>query len=243
LRGLFEKSARPEACGYLPFLSCDSEAQNGRRDLREKKVPLGESLAFLSVKYNVNPDKFFQALASTKETQKAKCGDLSIECREKIGKERIFLIMKGAKVVAQVRVSEGFLLEKGNPLSRFMDTDRIRRFIAKKSNVLHSSFIRDLRVGMRHVNLNARVLEIPEPTCVYTRFGNNAVVANALIGDATGTIKLCLWNDQIGCVSVGDNIQIRNARAFAFKGEKQLRVGTKGTVKVWQERAIKVIKT
>lgn len=239
MRGLFEESTRPEVCGYLPFLRCDSGEQNGRRGLREKKVPLGESLAFLSVKYNVNPDKFFQALASTKKNKKAKCGDLSIECRGKIGKERIFLMMEGSKVVAQVRVSEDFLLEKGYPLRKFMDTNRIRRFIAKKSSVLQSSFIRDLRVGMRHVNLNARVLEIPEPTCVYTRFGNNAVVANALIGDATGTIKLCLWNDQIGCVSVGDNIQIRNARAFAFRGEKQLRVGNKGTLKVWQERAIK----
>jgi replication factor A1 len=240
---LFEESARREACGCSPFLRCGSGEQNGRRSLREKKVPLGESLAFLSVKYTVNPDKFFQALASTKENQKTKCGDLSIECRGKIGNERIFLMMEGSKAVAQVRVSEGFLLEKGNPLRKFMDTDRIRRFIAKKSNVLHSSFIRDLRVGMRHVNLNARVLEIPEPTCVYTRFGNNAVVTNALIGDATGTIKLCLWNDQIGCVSVGDNIQIRNARAFAFRGEKQLRVGNKGTLKVWQKRAIKAIKT
>ena len=220
-----------------------SSAQNGRRDLREKKVPSGESLAFLSVSYNVNPDKFFQALVSTKETQKVKCGEFSIECRDKIENERIFLIMKGSKVVAQVRVSEDFLLEKGNPLRKFMDTDRVRRFMAKKSDALHSSYIRDLRVGMRHVNLNARVLEIPEPTCVYTRFGNNAVVANALIGDGTGTIKLCLWNDQIGCVSVGDNIQIRNARAFAFKGEKQLRVGTKGTLKVWRERAINAIET
>jgi replication factor A1 len=120
-----------------------------------------------------------------------------------------------------------------------MDTDRIRRFVAKKSNASQTRLIRDLRVGMRHVNLNAKVLEIPEPTCVYTRFGNNAVVANALIGDATGTIKLCLWNDQIGCVSVGDNIQIRNARALAFKGEKQLRIGNKGTVSVWQENVIK----
>jgi replication factor A1 len=209
------------------------------KDLREKKVPLGEYLAFLSVKYSVDPDKFFQALASTREDQRVECGDLSIECRGQIGYGRIFLMREASEVVAQLRVSEDFLLEKRNPLKKFMDTDRVRRYVAKKSNLLRSSFIRDLRVGMRHVNLDAKVLEIPEPTCVYTRFGNNAVVANALIGDKTGTIKLCLWNDQIGCVSVGDNIQIRNARAFAFKGEKQLRVGTKGTVTVWQENVLK----
>lgn len=119
-----------------------------------------------------------------------------------------------------------------------MDSERIRRFLTKKNDKLSSRQIKDLRVGMRHVNLNARVLEKPEPTCVFTRFGNNAVVANALIGDSTGTIKLCLWNDQIDCISVGDTIQIKDARAFAFKGEKQLRVGIKGTVKVWNGKTI-----
>jgi replication factor A1 len=207
--------------------------------LREKRVPLGEYLAFLSVKYSVDPDRFFQALVSTKENQKARCGDLSIECRGKVGDERIFLMMKASQIVAQLKVDENFLLEKGNPLRKFMDTERIRRYKAKKSNALQSSFIRDLHVGMRHINLNARVLEIPEPTCVYTRFGNNAVVANVLIGDSTGTIKLCLWNNQISCISVGDNIQIRNARAFVFRGEKQLRVGNKGMLRVCPENAIK----
>jgi replication factor A1 len=207
--------------------------------LREKKVPLGEYLAFLSVKYSVDPDKLFQALISTKEQQKAGCGGISVECRGKVGDERIFLIMQGSTVVAQMRVSDEFLLKKANPLSKFMGADKIRRYIAKRKIMLQSNLIKDLRVGMRHVNLNAMVLEIPEPTYVHTRFGNNAAVTNVLIGDATGTIKLCLWNDQIDYISVGDNIQIKNARTFAFKGEKQLQIGNKGSVRVQQENAIK----
>jgi replication factor A1 len=206
--------------------------------LRYKSVPLGEYLAFLSVKYSVDPDKLFQALVSTKEREKVLRGSLSIECRGRIGDEKIFLMMDDSTVVAQFRVSESFLSERGNPLRKFMGCDRIRRYLAKKADALRSSFIGGLRVGMRHVNLNAMVLEIPEPTYVYTRFGNNAVVTNAVIGDATGTIKLCLWNEQIGCISVGDNIQIKNACMFAFKGEKQLRIGRKGTLSVGQENAI-----
>ena len=202
------------------------------RGLREKRVPLGEYLAFLSVKHSINSDKLFQTLISTKEQQKAVCGDISIECRGNVGTERIFLMMEGSAVVAQLRVSEEFLAEKGNPLGKFMGSTRIRGYLAKKNSLVQSSFIRDVRVGMRHVNLDAKVLDVPEPTCVWTRFGNNATVTNALIGDATGTIKLCLWNEQIESVSEGDNIQIRNASAFAFKGEKQLRVGNKGTLKV-----------
>jgi replication factor A1 len=206
--------------------------------LRYKSVPKGEYLAFLSVKYSVDPDKLFQALVSTKKREKVLCGSLSIECRGKVGDERIFLMMDDSTVVAQFRVSESFLSERGNPLGKFMGCDRIRRYLARKADAFQSGFIGGLRVGMSHVNLNAMVLEIPEPTYVYTRFGNNAVVTNAVIGDETGTIKLCLWNEQIGGISVGDNIQIKNARTFAFKGEKQLRIGRKGTLSVEQENAI-----
>jgi replication factor A1 len=201
-------------------------------------VPLGEYLAFLSVKYSVDPDKLFQALVSTKEREKVLCGSLSIECRGRIRGEKIFLMMDDSTVVAQFRVSESFLSERGNPLRKFMGCDRIRRYSARKADAFQSSFIGGLRVGMKHVNLSAKVLEISKPASVFTRFGNSAVVANALIGDETGTIKLCLWNEQIDSVSVGDAIQIRNARTYAFRGEKQLRIGRKGTFSVKQKNAI-----
>jgi replication factor A1 len=110
--------------------------------------------------------------------------------------------------------------------------------LAKKADALQSGFIGGLRVGMKHVNLSAKVLEINKSVSVFTRFGNSAVLANALIGDKTGTIKLTLWDAQIGSVSVGDAVQIRDAQAFAFRGEKQLRIGRKGTLSVEQENAI-----
>ncbi len=199
---------------------------------------MGEYLAFLSVKYTVDPDKFFQVLVSVKEGEKALCGSLSIKFRGKIRDEKIFLIMKDSEVVAQFRASESFLSERGNPLRKVMDCDRIHRYLAKKADAFKSSFIGGLRVGMKHVSLNAKVLKISKPVSVSTRFGTSAVVANALIGDKTGTIKLPLWGAQIGSVSVGDTVQIKDAQAFAFKGEKQLRIGRKGTLSVKQENAI-----
>jgi replication factor A1 len=209
-----------------------------RNGLRKERLPVGEYLAFLSIKYKVDPDKFFQAFTSTREHSKSMCENLSIECRCKIKDKIIFLITEGSKVVAQFRISEEFLLERGNPLRRFMETDRIRRYLAKNSRGSHSTSIRDLRTGMSHVNLKAKVLEIPKPTLVYTRLGNSAIVTNALIEDETGKIKLCLWNTQIDSVSVGDTIQIENARTFTFRGEKQLRLGHKGTLSISQGCAI-----
>jgi replication factor A1 len=83
---------------------------------------------------------------------------------------------------------------------------------------------------MSHISLKAKVLEIPTPKLVFTRFGNYASVVNALIADETGTIKLCLWNEQIDSISNGDTIQIENARASTFKGERQLSIGKRGTL-------------
>ncbi len=197
--------------------------------MRNKASP-GEYLAFLSIKYEVDSSELFYALISAEEKQKARCGNLSIECRGKTQNKAIFLIMNDSRVVAQFPVSEEFLLERGNPIKDFMKTDMIRRHLVKKSRGSRSLPIGDLRTGMSHVNLKARVLEIPRPKLVVTRFGNYASVANALIADETGTIKLCLWNEQINSISIGDTIQIENARTSTFRGERQVRIGKKGTL-------------
>jgi replication factor A1 len=197
--------------------------------LRHKRS-IGEYLAFLSIKYEVDPEKFFNALRLAGEHKKSKCGHISIECRGREEAKQIFLMRHDSVVLAQFRISEDFFLESGNSLRNFMETDMIRRHLFKKSKAIHSHFIRDLRSGMAHVNLKARILEVTEPRRVVTRYGNYANVAKALIGDETGTIKLCLWNEQIDSVSVGDTVQIGNARTSAFRGERQLTLGMKGVL-------------
>jgi replication factor A1 len=74
------------------------------------------------------------------------------------------------------------------------------------------------------------------PSTVQTRYGNSAMLTNALIADETGKIKLCLWNAQADFINVGDTIQIKNASVSTFKGERQLRLGKKGTVTILHNR-------
>ena len=194
-------------------------------------MPEGECLAVLSAKHSVDPDSLFQALVSTKEKQKNMCGNLSIECRGRIGDRRVFLMKDDSKVVAQIQLGEVFLSEKTNPIRKFMDSERIRRYVAKKNaRVFGLSAISDLRVGMRRISLTARVLEVCEPHFIVTRFGNPGVLADALIEDSSGTVKLTLWGDQIGSVSVGDTVSIVNARVLSFRGEKQVQIGRSGTL-------------
>jgi replication factor A1 len=196
--------------------------------LRRKTTSTSEYLAFLSAKYEVDPDRLFNSLILAEESKKSMCGDLSIERRGETRDKVMFLILTNTKVVAQLPVFKAFLLEKGHPIRDFMETEKIRRFLAKKTRQSSVLPIRDLRSGMTQVCLKAKVLEIPKPNLVYTRYGNYASVANALIADETGTIRLCLWNEQIRCISAGDTILIENARASTFKGQRQLRIGKNG---------------
>jgi replication factor A1 len=194
----------------------------------KKKTSTSEYLAFLSAKYDVDPDRLFYALIVAAESKKSVCGDLSIERRGETRDTVMFLILTNSQVVAQLSVFKQFLLEKGHPIRDFMETDKVHRFLAKKARLSTDLPIRDLRSGMTQVCLKAKVMEIPKPSLVYTRYGNYASVSNVLIADETGTIRLCLWNEQIRCISAGDTIQIENARASTFRGQRQLNIGRKG---------------
>jgi len=199
------------------------------------KVSIGEYLAFLSVKYEVDPDKLFYALISAGENRKSTCGNLSIKCRSKLHDKTVLLITKGQKVVAQFPIPKEFLLERSNPIKDLINPNMVRKHLNKKNKEPRFLQIRDLRAGMKEVNLKAKVLEIARPTLVFTRFGNYASVANALIADETGTIKLCLWNEQINSISIGDTVQIENARVSMFRGERQLRIGKNGKLIILED--------
>jgi replication factor A1 len=200
-----------------------------------KKTSTGEYLAFISVKYEVDPDKFFLALIMAEENQKATIGNLTIKCRSKTEDKTMFLISKNSKVVAQFSVLKEFLREQGNPIRSYMGTNMVRRFLARRNMRSLVLPIKDLRIGMRQVSLKAKVLEIPKPKTVYTRYGNYASVANALIADETGTIRLCLWNEQIDSISTGDTIQLENARTSVFRGQRQLCIGKNGSLSSIEE--------
>ncbi len=196
--------------------------------MRNKKTSAGEYLAFLSTMYEIDPDKLFDALIEAQENKRSECGDLMIECRGKTRDKIVFLFLKDSEVVTQFSLFREFLLRAGHPIRDFMDTDMIRKFLARKAKRSLSLQIRDLRSGMVQVSLKAKVLEIAKPNMVYTRYGNYASVANAVIADETGTIRLCLWNEQIGSISAGDTIQIENARTSMFRGQRQLNIGKRG---------------
>ena len=93
--------------------------------------------------------------------------------------------------------------------------------------------IKDLRNGMKRVNVEAKVVEKSNPREVTSRYKDETYkVADAVVADDTGSIKLTLWNEQIDQVNVNDTIKIENGYVTSFKGEIQLNVGKFGKLTV-----------
>jgi len=189
-----------------------------------------EYLARISVKHEIDSGKFFSSFLDAFQHEEAACGELSIECRVKTRDHAIFLITNTHKVIAQFPMPER-ILAKTNPLKEFTSRPSFMRNSAQEAKSNHYQ-IKDLRVGMKRVNIKARVLEVSQPKVVATRFGFYANVTNVLVADETGTIQLPLWNKQIDAISVGDLIQVENASVIVFRGVRQLKVGRSGKVSV-----------
>jgi len=193
-------------------------------------IRLLEYLARISVKHEIDSGKFFSSFLDAFQHEEATCGELSIECRVKARDYATFLITNSHKVVAQFPVPE-YILSKPNPLKEFTYGSSFIKNSAQEAKSSHYQ-IKDLRVGMRRINIKARVLEVSKPRLVATRFGFYANVTNVLVADETGTIQLPLWNKQIDAISVGDLIQVENASVIVFRGVRQLKVGRSGKVSV-----------
>ena len=93
--------------------------------------------------------------------------------------------------------------------------------------------IKDLRNGMKRVSVEATVKEKSPSRQVMSRFKDETyTVADAIVADESGSIKLTLWNEQIALVNVNDKIKIENGYVTSFKGEIQLNIGKFGKLTV-----------
>jgi len=194
-----------------------------------------EYLALISMKYGIDSNDFFNSFIEACERQESTCESLSIKCRKKTRDNVVFLITKGFKVVAQFPIPK-HILKETNPLKNFAPTKTSMRKIPDSVKIEHPQ-IRDLKLGMNRITLKAKVIEIAKSKTVFSRLGELNMVANAKVTDETGIIHLPLCIQQIATVSVGDTIQVENARVVTFRGERQLRVGRGGQLSVIEKCA------
>jgi replication factor A1 len=90
----------------------------------------------------------------------------------------------------------------------------------------------ELRTYSRRVNLLAKVLEVGEPREVSSSSDNRLhQVAEALIGDSTGTVLLTLWDENIGKFQEGDVVKIENGYSGTYRSRLRLNIGKYGDIK------------
>jgi replication factor A1 len=88
--------------------------------------------------------------------------------------------------------------------------------------------IGELKPNMRGINIVGKIESMGESRTVNLRTGGSARVADAVISDDSGSIKLSLWDDQIDMVKQGDTVSIENGYTQSFRGENSLNIGRYG---------------
>jgi len=91
--------------------------------------------------------------------------------------------------------------------------------------------ISELKIGQGNVDVEGTIKEIGE-TRTFNKFGRELSVANAILKDDSGSIKLTLWNDDVARFKDGDKIKLTNGYVNEFQGEKQLTSGKFGKIEL-----------
>jgi len=93
--------------------------------------------------------------------------------------------------------------------------------------------VEELNPGSKWFTITVKVLEVNEEKTVFSRRdGNEHRVADALVGDETGTVYLSLWDEDIDKVKEreGSTITIKNGYVTVYKGSMRLSVGRFGQI-------------
>ena len=102
--------------------------------------------------------------------------------------------------------------------------------------------IEEITPSSKQINVLAKVVSLGEPRDIPSRFGPNRKVADALIGDETGTVILSLWEDQINQLAKDDIIKMENgyvsfvkSKENPGKGHMRLNIGKYGKLEKLSE--------
>ena len=99
-----------------------------------------------------------------------------------------------------------------------------------------SQKIKDVKDGMGDLNLTGKVLEISEVKTFQRKDGSSGKVGNLLLGDATGTLRVTLWDEKtefLNQIKCGDPVELINAyaRENAFTQKVELQVGNRSIIR------------
>ena len=95
--------------------------------------------------------------------------------------------------------------------------------------------INEIQSGMSNISIEGTIVDKAETRRVNTRYGTRSV-ADTILEDETGTIKLTLWEEKINQVNVKDKVRLTNAYVTEFRDELQLNIPRSGKLEVIKQR-------
>ncbi|HII39227.1 TPA: DNA-binding protein [Candidatus Micrarchaeota archaeon] len=93
--------------------------------------------------------------------------------------------------------------------------------------------ISELKAGTGNVEVKAEITDVESPREI-NKNGRVLRVANATLKDASGTITLVLWNDDIDKVQAGSVVHITNGYVNSWQDKTQLTLGKFGKMEIME---------
>jgi len=101
----------------------------------------------------------------------------------------------------------------------------------RNNSSLREVKVKDLTPGSKWFTITVKVLRVGDERKVFSRRdGEEHKVAEALVGDETGTVLLSLWDEDIERVKekIGASVTITNGYVSTFRGSIRLSLGRFG---------------
>ncbi|MHA2046677.1 MAG: GNAT family N-acetyltransferase [Candidatus Thorarchaeota archaeon] len=96
--------------------------------------------------------------------------------------------------------------------------------------------IGELTDGLKRVTVKGRIDKVPTPREVVSKKdGKTHKVADVVLSDDTGSVKLVLWNDMIRQVNPGERVLIETGYVSSYREEIQLNLNRTGRIVILLE--------
>ena len=96
--------------------------------------------------------------------------------------------------------------------------------------------VAELTPRMKNLTISFKVLDVGEEREIQSRRDNATHrVADARVGDASGTVYVPLWNESIDTIEEGKTYTLKNGYTGLFRGNLRLNIGKYGEVSEAEE--------
>ena len=139
------------------------------------------------------------------------------------------------------------ILDKQRELSNLVSRDGAAYIVAKESglDLLEKRGrrieIKNVVPGIKNLNLSARIFRVFQPK-EFEREGKKSSVANIILGDETGTVRLSLWDTQTKLVeNLKPDMAVEISGAYTKedgKGGTEIRLSKRGVIKTIEKSTL-----